>query len=159
MNCGNKTQKLALLAAVVAGILTYAFFEATEISAVAGTLFPAILIIGLVGLVTLLLAAARACECDGLRSCFCANGITAALGGAGAILATIFTLLVGADTAAVYRVGTAIAVGLLTLLLGGIIGLLADYFGCVSCSCSCPCDNAEAASDGGFVRNERYYRR
>lgn len=160
MNLCETIKRIILILAIIVGIAVYAAFTAAEIAAVT-YLFPALIALGAAGILTLLLAAAiGGCGCERLRSAFCCAGVYAAVGGAGTVLAALITALIGADSAVAYRVGTAVAFALLTLMLGGIVGLLTKYMGCAnSCRCTCNDDNAsETALDSSEADCSSYRR-
>ncbi len=147
MKCGEKFAKLAFLAAVIIGILTYALFTAVEISE-ATLLFPALIALGGGGLAALLLTAAIGCGCHGVRDAFCGVGIYAALGGGGAVIAALLTAITGPAADVLFRVGAAISLALITLMLGGIIGFIADLMSC-SCGCEERCGRNDCGDSGG----------
>ena len=136
-NSSERIQRLILLAAIIVGVAVYALFTATEIGALT-ILFPILAAISAVGLFVLLIASALSCRCRD-NEAFCGPGLLAAFGGGGAIIASLLTAIAGTAADTGFRIGTAVTFALVTLLLGGIIGLIAESNNCVSGRCSCSC--------------------
>ena len=161
-NSSERIQRFILLAAIVVGVAVYALFTATEIGALT-ILFPILVAVSAVGLFVLLIASALSCRCNDSKA-FCGTGLLAAFGGGGAIIASLLTAIAGTAADTGFRIGTAVSFALVTLLLGGIIGLIAESNDCVSCRCRCSCydddnddDDDGDCSDRPFPR-DGYYR-
>ena len=160
-NCSERIKGLILLAAIAVGILTYALFSGSDL----GDTILVMVILGIVcavGLGRILISSALSCGCGNRRS-FCGFGVLAAIGGAGGAIASLLTIVIGDDAGTAYLIGAAISFAFFTLLVGGVVGLIADSNNCISCGCNCPCMNDDDSDDddcpGRALDRGGYYRR
>ncbi|MCH5188277.1 MAG: hypothetical protein J1F63_07710 [Oscillospiraceae bacterium] len=157
--CSELFQRLLLLLAIVVGIVSYIILSGAD-DANINLAMLLISILGAAGTARILNASALQCNCPDRRS-FCGTGLLAAIGGAGASLAAFFTLVIDEDAGTAYFIGAAVSFALFTLLLGGMIVLIADSNNCLTCRrrCPCSCDDDDDIDDDDDDCRGRYYRR
>lgn len=159
--CSERLQRFLLLLAIIVGILTYIIVSGAD-DANVNLVMLLVGILGAAGAARILGASASSCGCNDRRA-FCSTGILAAIGGAGSSIAALLTLIIDEEGDVLYFIGAAVALALFTLLLGSIIGLIAESNNCLSCRRRCPCacddDYDDDDDDDDCPDRGRYYRR